>query len=467
MYFSTAHSESLYHSLSILDLGIFFVILAITLFAIFYGNMRRNKGGDSFFDYLIMGRSLTLPMFVATLVATWYGAIFGVTEIAYEKGIYNFVTQGVFWYVAYLIFAFFIVHKIKEADVFSMPEFCEKLFGKKARLVAAVFNFVDLIPISYMIGVGLFLSILFGTSLTFGIVIGCFFVCIYSSIGGFRSVVYSDIVQFGVMCISVFLVVWFSYWQFGGLSYLRASLPETHFSLDGDYLEMFSWGFIALSTLVDPRFHQRCIAAKDTATAKFGILIAIVIWIMFDLCTTFGAMYARAAMQDAPAQGAYLKYAIATLPDGFRGFFLAGILATILSTLDSGLFGASQTLSYDMLGLRKKGFFVVFNIFIIGAFAVGLALVFDGSIKMVWKTLGAYNAGCLLFPVVYGIFRPLKEREFLSGVILGVIAVSGWRLSQDINPWGYIDALYVGLLGSSSGMLLAKVFIKGPVDKGN
>ena len=60
-----------------------------------------------------MGRSLTLPLFVGTLVATWYGGIFGVTEIAYKQGIFNFITQGFFWYIAYILFAFFLVERIQ------------------------------------------------------------------------------------------------------------------------------------------------------------------------------------------------------------------------------------------------------------------------------------------------------------------------------------------------------------------
>lgn len=46
---------------------------------------------------------------VATLTASWYGGIFGVNEITFNYGIYNFVTQGVFWYAAYIIFALFMV----------------------------------------------------------------------------------------------------------------------------------------------------------------------------------------------------------------------------------------------------------------------------------------------------------------------------------------------------------------------
>ena len=50
-----------------------------------------------YFRHMIMARTLTLPLFIATLVASWYGGIFGVTEISYNTGIYCFLTQGIFW----------------------------------------------------------------------------------------------------------------------------------------------------------------------------------------------------------------------------------------------------------------------------------------------------------------------------------------------------------------------------------
>ena len=82
-----------------LDWPVFFIILAITYLSVLYGLKNQStssKNTVSALDHLIMGRKLTLPMFVATLVATWYGGIFGVTKIAFNQGIYNFITQGVF-----------------------------------------------------------------------------------------------------------------------------------------------------------------------------------------------------------------------------------------------------------------------------------------------------------------------------------------------------------------------------------
>ena len=90
-----------------------------------------------------MGRQLTLPLFVATLVATWYGGIFGVTQIAFEKGIYNFITQGVFWYFTYIIFALFMVTKIRKFHAVTLPEMMGRLFGPKSEKLSAIFNFFN------------------------------------------------------------------------------------------------------------------------------------------------------------------------------------------------------------------------------------------------------------------------------------------------------------------------------------
>ena len=99
------------------DWIVFFLVLAATLASVLYGQSLKSqlteKEKNSPVELLLMGRKLTLPIFVATLVATWYGGIFGVTAQTFEKGIYNFLTQGVFWYLSYLLFAFFLVKKIR------------------------------------------------------------------------------------------------------------------------------------------------------------------------------------------------------------------------------------------------------------------------------------------------------------------------------------------------------------------
>lgn len=463
--------------LSKLDWYVFFGILILTLISVIYGQYLKKKNRNildnkevRFLELLLMGRQLTLPMFVATLVATWYGGIFGVTKIAFEQGIFNFITQGFFWYISYILFAFFIVHKVSKYKAVTLPDLIEQMFGPRAGKLSAVFNFFNVLPIAYVISLGLLIQALFGISFLQGMIIGVTVVILYTLYGGFRAIVFSDIIQFFVMCLGVFLILVFSYKLFGGISFLKANLPAAHFTLTGgeSIATTLVWGFIALSTLVDPNFYQRVFAAKSSKIAKRGILISTVIWILFDICTTSGAMYARAVIPEAASDKAYLIYALQILPNGIRGLVLAGILATILSTLDSYLFIAGTTVSFDMMPKKYRGKIYVHKLGIIavGIIAVVMGVVFDGNIKAVWKTLGSYSASCLLLPVLYGYIFPgkIKDHQFVFASVLGIITVSIWRNISLPGFWQNVDELYMGIVATSLGLasygLVYKYFVK-------
>jgi solute:Na+ symporter, SSS family len=441
-----------------LDWPIFILVLVLTFSSVIFGSRfqsstdANNKASLGVLDHLVMGRQLTLPLFVATLVATWYGGIFGVTKIAFNQGIYNFVTQGLFWYIAYLIFAFFMVDKITPYKAVTLPNLLEKMFGKKSGILGGFFNFFNVLPISYVISIGLFIQLLFNYPLEKSMLIGIVLVLSYSTFGGLRSVVYSDLIQFFVMCIGVGLVLILSFSEFGGIDFLKSSLPKSYFQLNGtnSLATTFIWGFIALSTLVDPNFYQRCFAAKSPKVAKKGIIISTIIWAIFDLCTTFGAMYAKSVIPETQASTAYLTYAIQLLPNGLRGFFLAAILATILSTLDSYLFLAGATVGHDLVPKKHRGKkrFVVMGTLSCSAIAYFLAIYFNGDIKTVWKTLGSYSTACLLVPVLLGhlLKRKISDNQFVLTCIFGVISTTWWRSFQRQGIWVNVDELYIGSL---------------------
>ena len=458
-----SNNGDLFQFLSLLDWIVFFLVLMVTFFAVIYGHKLKNQERNEeahILELLLMGRRLTLPLFIGTLVATWYGGIFGVTQIAFEKGLYNFLTQGVFWYIAYLIFAFFIVDRIASYKAITLPDLVGKLFGPKSSKLSALFNFFNVLPIAYVISLGLFLKALFGGSMILMMGLGILVVILYSLWGGLRAVVFSDLVQFFVMCLSVALILFFSIGNYGGLDFLLKNLPSDHFSLTGG--ESFGvtlvWGFIALSTLVDPNFYQRCFAAASPKVAKKGILVSTCVWVLFDLCTTFGAMYARAVMPEADSGQAYIFYALQVLPDGLKGFILAGILATILSTIDSYLFLAGTTVSFDLLPerFRKRKLAHYFGVIGVGVLSLILAEFFKGNIKAVWKTLGSYSAACMLFPVLFAYIFPKRigDGQFVFGCLMGVLMVTYWRNWPPKGFFEGIDEFYMGLIATSFGLLL-------------
>ncbi len=433
------------------DIIVFIFVLLLTVTAVIYGNTRRKKNGDKLLDYMLMGRQLTLPLFVATLAASWYGGIFGVNEITFNYGIYNFITQGIFWYAAYIIFALFLVGKVKEKHSVTIPDLAGKMFGPRSSKTAAFFTFFNILPISYVLSLGIFLNLVFGISVVWGMIIGTFFVSLYAAWGGLRSVVFSDIVQFSAMCLAVFIVLVFSLYNFGGVDFLRANLPASHFSITGGngWLNTCIWGAIALATLVDPAFYQRCFAAKDVKTARNGILICTLIWFCFDICTTAGALYARALLPDALPAHAYFLYAVQLLPSGLRGFFIAGILAAILSTLDSFLFIASNTVAYDLLKNKFKNKVIAnqLTFFLIAGLAIILALFFEGSFKKIWFTLGSYMSACLLIPMLAGYIWPgrIKDNTFTFSALFSAAVITVWNIIPKSGFLALIDGFYIGV----------------------
>lgn len=454
------------------DWTVFALVLLLTLAVVIHGNQRRRRLPDTtpdarLLDLLLMGRRLTLPLFTATLVATWYGGIFSVTEYTHQVGIYNWLTQGVFWYAAYLIFAFALVGRIRNTQARTMPELLGTLFGPRSATLGAGLNLLNVLPVTYLLMLGIFLQLLFGGSLPLWMTLGTLLVVSYSTLGGFRAVVFSDLVQFTVMCASVALVILFSITTHGGLAWLRAhpAIPPGHWKPLGDGIPLsltLVWGFLALGTLADPNFYQRCLAAKDTRTARNGILLATLIWIAFDFCTTFGALYARAVLPAAEPRTAYLLYSLQLLPPGLRGFFLAGILATILSTLDSYLFLSGTLVAYDLAPPRRKGSTAHHHLgtLLTALTALLAAILFNltgENLVEIWKFFGGYATACILLPLLTGYLLPgrLTDRAFVTACLSGIVTMTLFHLLRAHTPLATLEPFYFGLLGTLPPLLLS------------
>ena len=455
-------TTSVLATITIYDWLVFAAVLVATFVLVVYGIRRKDKSASaqaSFLDYMLMGRQLTLPLFIATLAATWYGGIFGVTQFAFEKGIYAFLIQGLFWYATYIIFAFLIAPAVRRFNVMTLPQLVTQMFGPWSGRLSSVFNFFNVLPITYAISLGIFVQTISGGDFFTCTALGLLIIICYSAVSGFRGIVYSDMAQFIAMYVSVAVVLLFSYLTYGGYDFLRQHLPASHFTLLGDdpLLPTLVWGFIALSTLVDPNFYQRVFAARSLTVARKGILLTTGIWITFDLCTVLGAMYARAAQPELDAANAYLTYSLAILPPGLKGLILAGICATILSTMDSYLFIASTSISVDLCGYDKGKSRLphLLSLIFSGLLTLLLVLIFQNNIPRVWKVLGTYSAACLLLPVLYGYFarHKLSDMQFVTICLASAVGVTAWKF----YPAAQLDELYIGILISATGIALVRL----------
>ena len=330
----------------------YIIILAYLAALIVLGILRRQKGDESPGSFILGGRMLTLPAFVATLVSSWYGGILGIGEYSYLYGISTWLVFGVPYYIAALLFALFLAKRARQAEVLTIPDRLEAVYGRPTAVAGSVILFFMTLPAAYILMLSVLLQILFGWPLWVGAVLGTGFSVFYVHLGGFKAVVRTDLLQFGLMFAGFIVLFVFVVIDYGGFSFISSSVPETHLTWHGGnsgwYIAV--WYVIALGTLIEPAFYQRCYAAKSPSVARNGILVSILFWIVFDFLTTSCGLYARALLPELNNPiASFPALAELVLPVGLLGLFALTLLATVMSTIDSYAFLAASTFSRDIV----------------------------------------------------------------------------------------------------------------------
>ena len=433
-------------------IGLYIVFLLVVSF-------RRFSGGDKSVDeYLVMGRRLALPGFVASLVSTWYGGILGVGEYSYTYGLSNWVVFGLPYYLGAFLFAIFLAKKARSSQLYTIPDQLDKTYGRKASLAGAFLVFVTTIPAAYVLQIGFLAKYVAGIPLSWGVIGGAILSILYVLTGGLRNDVITDRAQFVLMFTGFIMMLIFLYISYGGLSFISSNVPHEHLTLTGGRRlpYVLVWYFIALGTMVDPSFYQRCFAAKSESVAKKGIFIAIAFWAFFDFMTTSTGLYAKAILPDlADPATSYPALAFKVLPDFLRGLFLLGLFATIMSTIDSFTLLAGQTIGKDFIHRiwgKDPRRMTQLGIVLAGLIAIWIAL-FKKSVIGIWYDLGSIATASLLIPLITSFNDKWKMRPkaALVSIIAGGLVVVIWMISgyaTGVLPYLGIDPIYPGLLVS-------------------
>ncbi|MFC2119451.1 sodium:solute symporter [Bacteroidota bacterium] len=421
-------------SFSYLDVLIILLFFASILSIGFYSGRKTSADAN---DYLLSGRKVSLLLFIAVNVSTWYGGILGVGEFTYRYGLVSWFTQGFPYYVFAFLFAIFFAKKIREASLFTVPDKLTEVYGKKVGMVSAVIVFVLVSPAPYLLMSANLIHLIFNINIVPSLVISLALSLIYLIKGGFRSNVYVDVFQFFVMFAGFILIVIFSGIQFGTFDFLSTTLPENHLTITGGMSPTFLivWFLIALWTFADPGFHQRCYAAKDGKIAIKGILISIILWAVFDFLTTTTGLFARGILPelDNPVL-AFPLFAETVLPSGIKGIFYAALFATILSTQISFLFLSGTTIGRDFIFRIRKykdegrlKNYTITGLIISGLLAAVLAYLIPSVIE-IWYTIGSLFIPAIILPVISAYYPKIRicNKIVLIEMIAALAASSTW-----------------------------------------
>jgi solute:Na+ symporter, SSS family len=336
-----------------------------------------------------------------------------------------------------------------------------------------------------------------GDTLTVLVLFG--FIALYSSLGGIRGVILTDLIQFTLALVASVAFAWVAVDAVGGLGGLRSGL-DLHYDADRVLAFVPSPGaawlplhvfFIYIAVQWWAQYFsdgsgylaQRLFAAKDDAHAEAGglwfvvanyavrtwpwVLIGLVALVVFPL--GFDGDSPAAELVAADREMAYPVLMSELLPVGLLGMLFASLLAAFMSTVDTHINWGSSYLVNDLYRrfLRpeapQRELVAVSRLGVVGlaALAVLVAAQIE-SIAQAWRFFIALGAG-LGLPAM---LRWLWWRVNAWTEIVGMVAATATALVlYPLFPDTRDEYLLVAIVAVSMGAALAATFLTAPVPR--
>lgn len=409
-----------------LDLAL---VAAFLTAAVALGALARRREGLE--DYVLASRALTLPQFVATLVPTFYGGVLGVGEFTWTSGLSNWTVMALPYYAFAALYALWLAERVRLEPGLTIADHLEGAYGRRAALLGAGLVFLLAAPADEILMAGTLLAHLSGAGLWTAAVLASVAATALLWRGGLRADVAANRLQIVVMFAGFGLVLPYAVRAVGGPAALAAKLPPGHLSWTGGMSawRILGWWLIAVWTIVDPAFHQRCAAAESPRAARNGILVSIGFWAVFDLMTTAAGLYARAALPAlSPATLAYPRLADATMPVFARGLFFAGMAASIFAALQAKSLLAAVSLGRDFGDRLRPGgdaqSRVRLGLVVSALLSLALAKLVPSVVDL-WYAVGSAVIPGLLLPML-GVYFP---RARVSGNWATAAGLAGFAAS--------------------------------------
>ncbi len=405
-------------------------------------------------DFAVGSRQIPSSIVFASLAANAIGP-------GYSMGLANkAATNGYVWFLIFLAFSiqtllvgYFVAPRLRSfSKAYTIGDIMGYRYGKLVKYISSVLTI--LLCIGFVGAIanasGNIINTVFGIPFIWGVIITTIAVITYTTYGGIKVDIITDVIHFIIMAIAIPSILIFMGAE-KGFDNLLQQIPDKISTSSGGLSSMAIFGLVLsffLGETLIPSYTNRALAAKNEQHAKSGFLKAglfTICW--FFICASIGIL---SASQFPESKNVFLSALKEYLPIGVYGLVVAVLVNIVMKSQDSLLNAASVALNNDILGNYKKrktdtsnALFVtrIFNV-LIGAIAVVFAVNVPSVIDalLVCYTLWAPT---IVLPLIIGVLkRNVKPISGLLAILAGAIATAIWEWGLK-NPSG-IPSLLIG-----------------------
>jgi len=472
-------------------------VLVVYLLILLALGLWGSRSSGSVAGYYVAEKKL--PSWVIAFSATSTGEsawlLLGLTGMGYAVGFHAlWVVLGEF--IGVLIAWKYVARPFKEYtdryDSITVPDYLESRFhdvGHVMRVISMVIivSMVTAYTAAQLTASGKVFGAFMGTSYAMGVWIGAAVILYYTSVGGFKAVAYSDLLQGVLMLVCLIVLPIVGIAAVGGWTLMIEGLRVEDVNLLGlmganglslrGVIDVAGFIAIGLAFMGSPQLLTRFIAARGHRDIVQGGRIAVIVILIFDIGAVLSGMAGRVLFPGLLDQETILPVMSSELfPALFTGIFLVVVLAAIMSTVDSLLILASSSVVRDIvqqifnpnvserrLSLYGRGVTVVIG-------AVALAAALTEARAIFWFVLFAWSGLASAFtPVVLcSVFwRGTTRAGAIAGMVGGFLSAVLWVLllkERFFDLYEMIPGFVVGFV-ATIGVSLATAPPKGAAEE--
>ena len=464
------------------DALIVVAIYVLSLLCIgFYAYRKKQK--DDMQDFFLAGRNLGFTILFLTLYATQYSGntLLGFSGATYREGLsflvcVHFMTAIV---VCYLLFAPQLFRLSRKNQFLTPGDFIYHRYQSQALrimvtviMVYALANFT----LAQMRTLGTaFAGISQGRiPMWVGVIVLALVMLIYESLGGMRSVAWTDAIQGGILLMGFLILIILAFSQFGSIPNAiekLASNPETFHKIKRPDAEgVRNWvSFILLvgfGAAIYPQAIQRVYAARGVSTLKRSLATMAFMPLFTALVSVMIGLLMAAHLPELgkgftgseviPSETVLTQMCAEIMQQSAFGYWLvvlifSSLLAAVMSTADSALLSISSMITHDIYGQaicpdadqrhltqigKKVTWFLMIPI-------VWAALAYEGNLIQLLKIKFELLIQCV--PAIYlGVHsKTLDTRTVIIGLIVGI---SVTLILVALN-WHTVNGIHSGIIG--------------------
>ena len=435
------------------DWLVVFGYLALTTWI---GHAMRGKQG-TIKDFFLGGRSLPWIAVCGSIIATEISALtfIGVPAIVYaEGGDMRYLQWAIGSIIARFIVGIYFIRLFYKKQIFSPYDFMGNVLGEHARRTTTILFWIGGIlgqSVRVMV-TAIILRAVTGIDANLCILLVGVFAVFWTLMGGMRTVIWTDVVQFiiflvgGILSLVVLISAaggWGTFTDIAGQAG-KLRVIDTSFSLTDQYILLVAIFAIPFQNVtaygLDQLMAQRAFCCRDANEAGKAVMWSSVSQVITLIMLLVGAglyvFYKTNVMPDEMAERVagernliFPLWILDNLPVGVRGLIIAGAFAAAISSLDSILAALSQTsislfTKQEVIDADKGRLVFLSRMVVVGwgialtAFTMILYITARDTdlISLAFGML-AYTYGPLL-----GIFMlaVLGKRRSPGGILLGV-----------------------------------------------